>query len=82
VPLLKSIARRVIKYVLKRADSIIVPTIQVQEIVKNYKINKATYLLPTGIDTSLFNYNELEVADFRGTMEQMYLPLRDRRILL
>jgi glycosyltransferase involved in cell wall biosynthesis len=83
VALLKSVTRRILKYVLKRADSIIVPTVQVEEVVKKrYKIEKETYLLPTGIDPDFFSHNQLEIADFRGIMEQMYPPLRDRRILL
>jgi glycosyltransferase involved in cell wall biosynthesis len=83
VSLLKFVARRILKLVLKRANSVIVPTTQVEEVVKKrYKIDKETYLLPTGIEPDFFSHNQLEVADFRGLMEQMYPPLRDRRILL
>jgi glycosyltransferase involved in cell wall biosynthesis len=82
VPLLKFITRRIIKFALKRADVIIIPTIQVEEILKKYKLKNELCLLPTGIEAEYFDHNELQLADFRGIMEQMYPQLRDRRILL
>jgi glycosyltransferase involved in cell wall biosynthesis len=82
VPPLKFVIRRIFKLILKRSAAVIVPTTQVVEVVKKYKIKKEIHLLPTGIDPEYFTYNELQIADFRGTMERMYPPLRDRRILL
>jgi glycosyltransferase involved in cell wall biosynthesis len=82
VHLLKFIVRRIHKFILKRTHVIIVPTPQIEELVKHYKVGKETFLLPTGIDPGCFSHTPLEVAGFRGIMEQMYPPLRDRRILL
>ncbi|MDR2793030.1 MAG: glycosyltransferase [Treponema sp.] len=82
VPLLKFIARRILTFALKRADVIIVPTVQVEEVLKKYKLKNELCLLPTGIEPDYFNHNELQIAEFRGIMERMYPPLRDKRILL
>jgi glycosyltransferase involved in cell wall biosynthesis len=61
---------------------IIVPTVQVEEVLRKYKLKNEVYLLPTGIEPDIFNYTGLQAADFRGVIEQMYPQLRDRRILL
>jgi glycosyltransferase involved in cell wall biosynthesis len=82
VPPLKLVMRRIFKVVLKRSTTVIVPTIQVEDVVKKYKIKKEIHLLPTGIDPECFTHTQMQVADFRATLEQMYPPLRDRRILL
>ncbi|MDR1218762.1 MAG: glycosyltransferase [Treponema sp.] len=82
VPLFKRIVRRIFKLALKRADAVIAPTDQAAAIVRKYKTKKEIYVLPTGIDPKHLTPNQLQVADFRGIMEQMYPPLRDRRILL
>jgi len=82
VPLLKHLARRGLKSMLKRTDLIIVPTVQIQELVKKYKIKKETCLLPTGIEAQFFNQNPLQAAYFRGLLEERYPALRYKRILL
>jgi glycosyltransferase involved in cell wall biosynthesis len=82
VPLLKHIVRRIFKQALKRADAVIAPTDQAAAVVRRYKTKEEIYVLPTGIDPNHLSPNQLQVADFRGIMEQMYPPLRDRRILL
>ncbi|MDR2135684.1 MAG: glycosyltransferase, partial [Treponema sp.] len=82
VPPLKFIMRRILKLIIKRSSAIIVPTVQVAEVVKKFKIKKEIHLLPTGIDPEYFTHTQMQVSDFRAIMEQMYPPLRDRRILL
>jgi glycosyltransferase involved in cell wall biosynthesis len=79
---LKFIVRRIQKYILKRTDAVIVPTVQIEEMVKKYNVDKDTYLLPTGLEPDFFNHSQFELENFRGIMEQMYPPLRDRRILI
>ncbi|MDR0669030.1 MAG: glycosyltransferase [Treponema sp.] len=82
VPPIKFILRRIFKLILKRSAAVIVPTTQIVEVVKKYRIKKEIYLLPTGIDPEYFTFNHLQIADFRGTMEMMYPLLKDKRILL
>jgi glycosyltransferase involved in cell wall biosynthesis len=50
--------------------------------VKKYNVDKNTYLLPTGLEPDFFNHSQFELENFRGLMEQMYPPLRGRRILI
>jgi glycosyltransferase involved in cell wall biosynthesis len=79
---LRFIARRILKNIMRRADRIIVPSSQTMEVIKEYKVRKETYLLPTGVDPALFQHDEGEVAEFRNRMEEKYPVLRGKRILL
>jgi glycosyltransferase involved in cell wall biosynthesis len=80
--LLKTIAKDTIKNFLRRADRIIVPTAQIQDVVRRYKIKKRAYLLPTGIDPELFQHAPEEIADYRALLERKYPLLRNKRVLL
>jgi glycosyltransferase involved in cell wall biosynthesis len=79
---LRQIARWVLKNTMRRADRIIVPTAQIMKVVKDYKVRKETYLLPTGVDPLLFQRSEEEARNFRHGMEQKYPKLLGKRILL
>jgi glycosyltransferase involved in cell wall biosynthesis len=80
--LLRSIIRGIHKNILKRSDVIIVPTVQIQDVVRKYKIKKRTYLLPTGTDPQLFSHEPSEIAQFRVIVTQKYPQLVNKRILL
>ncbi|MDR2662282.1 MAG: glycosyltransferase [Treponema sp.] len=80
--LLRFIIRRILKILLRRPDLIIVPTIQIEEMVKNYRIKREIRRLPTGIDPELFSHGPEEIERFRAVMEARYPVLRGRRILL
>jgi glycosyltransferase involved in cell wall biosynthesis len=78
----RNIIRGIHKNVLKRADIIIVPTVQIQEVVKKYKIKKQTYLLPTGIDPKVFTREPSEITQFRNMLDQKYPQIKNKRVLL
>ncbi|MDR3114598.1 MAG: glycosyltransferase [Treponema sp.] len=80
--LLRFIIQGISKNILKRAQAVIVPTLQIQEVIKKYGIKKNNYLLPTGIEPQLFNRDAGEVASFRELLIQKYPPLAHKRILL
>jgi glycosyltransferase involved in cell wall biosynthesis len=79
---LKFFARRYLKYVINKAYLIIVPTVQIQEVIKKYNIKKQIHLLPTGIDPRIFDYEDAEVAHFKTVMEEKYPAIKGKRILL
>jgi glycosyltransferase involved in cell wall biosynthesis len=79
---LRFIARRVVKNIMRRADRIIVPSSQIMQVVKEYKVRKETYLLPTGVDPVLFQHEKAEVESFRARMVEKYPILKGKRILL
>jgi len=79
---LRPFTRRYIKYFLRRSDVVIVPTMQIEEIVKNYRIKKEIRQLPTGIDSALFQHSAEELLQFRHLMEEKYPVIRGKRILL
>jgi glycosyltransferase involved in cell wall biosynthesis len=80
--LLRFITRRILKLLLRRPDLIIVPTIQIEEMVKDYRIKREIRRLPTGIDPALFSHSGEEIRWFRAVMETKYPVLRGKRILL
>jgi glycosyltransferase involved in cell wall biosynthesis len=80
--LLRYTIRRYIKVLIKRSDLVIVPTTQIEELVRNYHIKKEIRLLPTGIDPDLFRHSEKSVEHFRKLTEEKYPVLKGKRILL
>ncbi|MDR2094250.1 MAG: glycosyltransferase [Treponema sp.] len=80
--LMRFVIRRVLKFVLKRSDLIIVPTQQIHEFVKKYKVKKEIRLLPTGIDPLIFTREKTEIEHFKSMMIKKYPQLQKRRILL
>jgi glycosyltransferase involved in cell wall biosynthesis len=80
--MLRSMIRGIHKNILRRSDVIIVPTVQIRDVVRKYKIKKRTHLLPTGIDPHLFSHEASEIAQFRAMLTQKYPQLLNKRVLL
>ncbi|MDR2608142.1 MAG: glycosyltransferase [Treponema sp.] len=80
--LLRYIARRVLKGVLRRADLVIVPTPQIREVVKRYRVRKETVMLPTGIDPKQFDHKREDIEAFGKKLEEQFPGLKGKRILL
>jgi glycosyltransferase involved in cell wall biosynthesis len=76
------IVRIGLKNILKRAYKVIVPTPQIEAVVKKYNAKKESFLLPTGIDPALFEHDRAESAEFRKKFEEQYPSVKNRRILL
>jgi glycosyltransferase involved in cell wall biosynthesis len=67
----------------RRAYRIIVPNEVIRDYAKKYKTKKTPFLLPTGIDDSIFYpRDENENNTFRASMEKIYPELKNKRILL
>jgi glycosyltransferase involved in cell wall biosynthesis len=68
---------------LRRAYRVIVPSEIIRDYVKKYKTKKPPYLLPTGVDDSLFYpRSKEENTSFRASLECLYPKLKRKRILL
>jgi glycosyltransferase involved in cell wall biosynthesis len=80
--LLQYIAKKICKNVLRRAYYIIMPSPQIMDVVRRYKVKQKTFLLPTGIDPDFFHHDAEEIHRFRVIMEQKYPRLQGKRILL
>jgi glycosyltransferase involved in cell wall biosynthesis len=74
--------RGILKNILRRSYRVIVPTPQIEAVVKKYKFKRETFLLPTGIDPRLFVHDPAEITWFREKMEAQYPALKGKRILL
>jgi glycosyltransferase involved in cell wall biosynthesis len=80
--LLRRLAGGILKSMIKRAYKVIAPTLQIQEEIKKYNIEKEVFLLPTGLDPDFFEHDRAEVSWFRERLEGQFPVLRGRRILL
>ncbi len=80
--LLRIIARRLIKSMATRAETIIAPSAQILDVLKRYKVKKPAHFLPTGIDPLIFVNDKFKVEEFRQQLEKKYLNLAGKRILL
>jgi len=80
--LLRFIARRIIKHMANRSETVIAPTDQILDVLKRYKVKKTAHLLPTGIDPDLFRNDPVKTAAFRLKLEEKYPELLGKRILL
>ena len=81
--LLRFFVRKYQKYLLSRSDLIIVPTVQIEEMIqKTYGVKKETRLLPTGVDPELFQHPSDKRAAFRKRLEEKYPNLKEKRILI
>jgi glycosyltransferase involved in cell wall biosynthesis len=52
------------------------------QVIKEYKVRKEVYLIPTGVDPRIFQRKESEVSEFRSHMETLFPALTGKRILL
>jgi len=78
----KYIIHKLQRNVLKRPYRVIVPTPQIEEYLKSYKLDIKPFLLPTGIDIKMFEHSEAEKKEFRAKLENLYPQLKNKRILL
>jgi len=76
------VVRGILFNILNRSYKVIVPTPQIDVVVRKYKSNTKTFLLPTGIEPELFDHDEEQRAAFRKEMEKRYPRLAGKRILL
>ncbi|MDR1929944.1 MAG: glycosyltransferase [Treponema sp.] len=80
--LLRFIARKGQRMLLKKADLIIVPTPQIEEMIRNYRVRKEIRRLPTGVDPALFRHTGEELKLFRTRMEEKFPAVKGKRLLL
>jgi len=70
------------KSILAGSYRVIVPTPQIEEVVHKYNSKTKTFLLPTGIETELFEHDKAESAEFREKLEEHFPRLKGKRLLL
>lgn len=80
--LLKFITRQFFKLFLKKVDSVIIPSLVLKDNIKKHIANDRIFLLPTGIEPSLFKHSQFEIKNFREEIERQYPVLSGKKILL
>jgi glycosyltransferase involved in cell wall biosynthesis len=82
----EGLLRRVVwvwqRQLLKKADLVIVPTVQIEELIQKYRVQKEIRRLPTGIDPALFRHEQKKLQEFRTRLEEKYPAVKGKRILL
>lgn len=80
--LMKKMGQDIVKFYLKRADKIIVPTANIGKVVQRYGIEKEVHILPTGIPDSFLYCKKENIDCFRAAFFEKNPALQNKRILL
>lgn len=78
----KKIAKNMIRFYLKRADEIICPTQRIADVVRDYKIDRPTDILPTGIPESITSYKKEYKQLFFNQLHKLLPYIQKKHILL
>ncbi len=78
---LRRIGKSVVKFYLKRADVIIVPTERIADVVKEYGVQRETRILPTGIPNSA-NFSLSRSLSISTRLFKKYPQLKGKKVLL
>ncbi len=81
-PLMQKIGRDIVRFYLKRADEIIVPTPDIQDVVKRYHIDRPSDILPTGIPENVVVCDKDKLNEFKQKFYEEKPELKDKKILL
>ena len=78
----KKLAKEFIRFYLKRSDMIICPTERIQNVVKNYKIDRESKILPTGIPNHVAEIKKGQKQLFHNQLYKGFPLKKKKRILL
>jgi 1,2-diacylglycerol 3-alpha-glucosyltransferase len=78
----KFFIRGILKNVLRRSYKVIVPTAQIEAVVRKYKSDAETFILPTGIDPALFVHDKAEIEAFRVAFNALFPETYGKKLLL
>jgi len=80
--IVKFFIRGVLKNILRRSYKVIVPTQQIEAVVRKYKPDTETFLLPTGIDPALFSHDKAEISAFKEAFNALFPETYGKKLLL
>ena len=78
----KKLAKEFIRFYLKRSDMIICPTERIQNVVKDYKIDRESKILPTGIPNHIAEIKKGQKQLFHNQLYKGFPLKKKKRILL
>jgi len=78
----KRVGRELVKFYLKRADEIIVPTQRIGDVVDRYSVGKPYDVLPTGIPDDVCKFEKKHQAIFFNRMHNLLPYVQKKHILL
>lgn len=78
----KKLAKEFIRFYLKRSDMIICPTERIQNVVKNYKIERESKILPTGIPNHVAEVKKGQKQLFHNQLYKGFPIKKKKHILL
>jgi len=80
--LVKFFIRGILKNILRRSYKVIVPTPQIEAVVRKYRPDTETFLLPTGIDPALFSHDKAEISAFKEAFNALFPETYGKKLLL
>jgi glycosyltransferase involved in cell wall biosynthesis len=80
--IVKFFIRGILKNVLRRSYKVIVPTPQIEAVVRKYKPDAETFILPTGIDPALFFHDKAEIEAFKEAFNALFPETYGKKLLL
>lgn len=78
----QKLGKKLVKFYLKRADEIIVPTARIGGVIGEYGVSRPYDILPTGIPSSVVSFNKKKSVDFYKKLYEEFPQLEGKRILL
>ena len=78
----QKLGKKLVKFYLKRADEIIVPTARIGGVIGEYGVSRSYDILPTGIPSSVVSFNKKKSVDFYKKLYEEFPQLEGKRILL
>jgi len=78
----KKLAKEFIRFYLKRSDMIICPTERIQNVVKDYKIDRESKILPTGIPNHVAEVKKGQKQLFHNQLYKGFPIKKKKHILL
>lgn len=70
------------KFYLKRVDEIIVPTQRIGDVVKRYEIRNSYDILPTGIPSEVYEYDNDNIPEFKEKIYKEFPSVKNKKVLL
>ncbi len=81
--IVKAISRKMIRFYLRNADIVIVPTTRIEAIAReDYGITKSITILPTGISGNFLHVEKEDLDLYKKAFFEKYPSLQNKRILL
>lgn len=82
VKLMKNVVRKLVRFYLKNATEIVVPSKRIEDLLGKYKLNLSLNCIPTGIPLSMYTCNEYRMGLIQNRLYERFPNIKNKKILL